>query len=329
MDAHHFSTLLEPASERLALWGRINQGYFGALDVECLHDEPLNAELDAYKVGPLNMFMIDAPAHRVSRSDLRTEIPLDEVFKLVLQLEGRADIRQRDRVFRLHPGDWSLYDPRVPYSITNHERSRLLAITIPRQQFKGIKMPELHTCEAQTPSMRGLNAVLGSFLTSLVEQLPSLPNGVGQPVGDTVLGLLASTLATQKDERHGAMQMPSVFKARVKQFVHAHLADSDLSLDLIAQELRCSKRYLHRVFEDEELTLDRFIWLTRLERCADALRAAVGRPSSVSEIAFAWGFNSSAHFCRLFKAHFGVSPRDFQRRELAAASARAAHVLHH
>ncbi|MEP7101777.1 MAG: helix-turn-helix domain-containing protein, partial [Burkholderiales bacterium] len=46
-------------------------------------------------------------------------------------------------------------------------------------------------------------------------------------------------------------------------------------------------------------------------------------------IAFAWGFNSSAHFCRLFKAHFGVSPRDFQRRELAASSARASHTLHH
>ena len=327
MDARHFSTLPEPPSERPAHWGRINQGYFGALDVECLHDGPLNAELDAYQLGPLNMFMISAPAHRVSRRDTRTEIPLDGVFKLVLQLEGLADIRQRDRVFRLHPGDWSLYDPQVPYSITNHARSRLLAITIPRQQFKGIKMPELHTCEADTPAMRGLYAVLGSFLTSLSEQLPSLPNGVGQPVSDTVLGLLASTLATQKDEGLGA-QIPSVFKARVKQYVHAHLADCDLSLDVIAQQLRCSKRYLHRVFEDEAHTLDRFIWLTRLERCKEALRAAAGRRSSVSEIAFAWGFNSSAHFCRMFKAQFGVSPRDFQRRELESA-ARDTRVLHH
>jgi AraC-like DNA-binding protein len=328
MDAHHFSTLLEHPSERPALWGRINQSYFGALDVECLHDGPLNAELDAYKLGALNMFMIKAPAHRVSRSDMRTELPLDEVFKLVLQLEGLADIHQRDRVFRLHPGDWSLYDPRVPYSITNHAHSRLLAITIPRQQFKGIKMPELHTCEAQTSSMRGLHAVLGSFLTSLVEQLPSLPNGVGQSVGDTVLGLLASTLATQKDEDLGTAQIPSVFKARVKQYVHAHLADSDLSLDLIAEQLRCSKRYLHRVFEDEEHTLDRFIWLMRLERCKEALRAAAERRSSVSEIAFACGFNSSAHFCRLFKAQFGISPRDFQRRELEGRTCDA-RVLHH
>ena len=328
MDARHFSTLPEHPSERLAFWGRVNQSYFGALDVQCLKDETLDAELDAYKLGPLNMFLIEAPAHRVSRIDTRTELPLDEVFKLVLQLEGLADIRQRERVFRLHPGDWSLYDPQVPYSITNHEPSRLLVVTIPRQQFKGIKMPELHTCEAQTPAMRGLYAVLGSFLTSLSEQLPSLPNGVGQPVSDTVLGLLASTLATQKDEDLCSVQIPSVFRARVKQFVHTHLADSDLSLDLIAQHLRCSKRYLHRVFEDEALTLDRFIWLMRLERCKEALRAAAGRRSSVSEIAFAWGFNSSAHFCRLFKAQFGVSPRDFQRLELERGEQDDA-VLHH
>src|SRR4051794_32533577 len=237
MDAQHFSTLAEHPSERLALWGRINQNYFGALGVECLHDGPLDAELDAYRLGPLNMFMIEAPAHRVSRSDTRTELPLDDVFKLVLQIEGLGEIRQRERVFRLHPGDWSLYDPRVPYSITNQAHSRLLAITIPRQQFKGIKMPELHTCEARTSSMRGLYSVLGSFLTSLAEQLPSLPNGVGQPVGDTVLGLLASTLATQKDEGLGTTQITGVFKARVKQYVHAHLADSELSLDLIAQQL--------------------------------------------------------------------------------------------
>jgi hypothetical protein len=38
------------------------------------------------------------------------------VFELVLQLEGKADIRQRDRVFQLQPGGWSLYDPQVPYS---------------------------------------------------------------------------------------------------------------------------------------------------------------------------------------------------------------------
>ena len=51
--------------------------------------------------------------------------------------------------------------------------------------------------------------------------------------------------------------------------------------------------------------------------------SAAGHRISVSEIAFAWGFNSSAHFCRVFKAQYGVAPREFQRREAERALASA------
>jgi AraC-like DNA-binding protein len=33
----------------------------------------------------------------------------------------------------------------------------------------------------------------------------------------------------------------------------------------------------------------------------------------VSEIAFAWGFNDLSHFGRVFREHYGISPRDFRR----------------
>jgi len=36
----------------------------------------------------------------------------------------------------------------------------------------------------------------------------------------------------------------------------------------------------------------------------------------VSEIAFAWGFNDLSHFGRVFREHFGMSPRDFRQGQL-------------
>lgn len=114
MNAHHFSTLLEHPADRQACWGRINTSYFGALHVQCLDTGNFDARMDAYELGPLGMFMIEAPSHRVARPDVRHEIPLDEHYKLVLQLEGHGHISQREREFHLHPGDWSLYDRACP-----------------------------------------------------------------------------------------------------------------------------------------------------------------------------------------------------------------------
>jgi len=318
MKHYHFDTRREHPADRAECWGQINRGYFGELGVECLDSGPFDAEFAAYDVGPLRLFRIGAPAHRVWRDAVGRDLPTDGFYKLVLQLSGQAQIRHHDRSFDLRPGDWSLYDPQAPYSITNFERAELLVVQLPRREFKGFKVPDLHTSEAHTSALQGLSVVFGSFLRSLSEQLPTLPDTVGQPVSETAIGLLASTLAAQRQSSEAHVTLPAVLKLRVKQYVQAHLGESDLTIDRIALDLRCSKRYLHRVFEDEACSLDRYIWQTRLERCRAALAAPAAAARSISEIAFAWGFNSSAHFCRLFKSQYGVSPRDFRRQALAA-----------
>jgi AraC-like DNA-binding protein len=324
----HYTTHRDHADQRVESWSLLNQQYFGKLRVSCLDDGPLDAALDAYELGPLRLIRIQAPAHRVERDARCGELPTDEFYKLVLQLRGRAEICQDERRFVLQPGDWSLYDPRVPYAITNLERCSMLVTQVPRSRLRDFKVPNLHTSEAHSSNRAGLHAVFGSFMRSLAEQLPELPDGVGAAVSESIFGLLGSTLAAHQ-VRDGEAHATSaaVLKLRVKQYVHTHLADGELSIQRIADALRCSKRYLHRVFEDEDQTLDRFIWQMRLERCSEALRNAAGRRISVSEIAFAWGFNSSAHFCRAFKAQYEMSPREFQRREAerASASARLTH----
>jgi AraC-like DNA-binding protein len=314
MEHQHYTTFQERPDRRAQLWSSINENYFGRLKVACLDTGPLDAQLDAYEAGSLRLLTIAAPAHRVIRDRECGELPTDEMYKLVLQLAGRAEISIGGRSFDLRAGDWSLYDPRVPYSITNFERSSLLVVQVPRQQLRGFKVPNLHTCEARGSGALGLYAVFGGFLRSLSEQLPSLPDGAGPPVSESLLGLLASTLTAYQEEGPDPQTLPSVLKLRVLQYVQTHLAEPDLSIDRIARDLRCSKRYLHRVFEGDDMSLERRIWQTRLERCAEGLRAQPSRP--VSDIAFSWGFSSSAHFSRLFKSRYGVSPREYRAARL-------------
>jgi AraC-like DNA-binding protein len=162
--------------------------------------------------------------------------------------------------------------------------------------------------------------VFASFLHSLSEQLPALPDASGLALSDSILGLLASTLAEYQESQNGQMALPAVLKQRVMQYVQTHLAEADLTIERIARDMNCSKRYLHLVFEDEECSLERRIWATRLERSEKALRVATDQQRSISEIAFSCGFASSAHFCRMFKAQFGLPPSEYRKHSTAIQS---------
>jgi len=51
----------------------------------------------------------------------------------------------------------------------------------------------------------------------------------------------------------------------------------------------------------------------RLEQCARLLRDAAWDGRTVTEIAFYSGFSDASHFGRVFKARFGLAPRDYRR----------------
>lgn len=304
-----------PLRQQLRTWEQVSNHYFGPLDAQMLDDGPFDAQLQAYDAGPLRLVTIHAPPHRVQRDHPPQHLAHD-TFKLVLQVQGVSEIRQRDASFNLQPGDWSLYDPRVPYAISSHQATRLLAVMIPREKLGHLPLGALHTCEAHTPELAALHRVLGSFLASLSMQLQTLPDAVGAPLSETALGLLTQAIQAQRGDGADRSPLPEVLRARVRQYIQSHLADAELTVERIAHDMRCSKRYLHRLFEQESHTLERHIWLARLERCKQALASADAAAVSISAVAYRWGFSSNAHFCRLFKREFGQTPSEFIKRGL-------------
>jgi AraC-like DNA-binding protein len=50
-----------------------------------------------------------------------------------------------------------------------------------------------------------------------------------------------------------------------------------------------------------------------LEECSRALQIPAQRGRTVTSIAFDFGFNSPTHFGRVFRARYGVTPREYRR----------------
>jgi transcriptional regulator GlxA family with amidase domain len=81
---------------------------------------------------------------------------------------------------------------------------------------------------------------------------------------------------------------------------------------MIANRMGLSLRQLHRIFAGGGVTIERWIWQQRLERCRQDLLAQPKLP--VSQIAFRWGFSDAAHFSRAFRGQFGTTPTLFRTR---------------
>jgi AraC-like DNA-binding protein len=75
------------------------------------------------------------------------------------------------------------------------------------------------------------------------------------------------------------------------------------------------------LFDGGEESASRYILRRRLEECAKQLSSAMWRGHTLTEIAFACGFNSSAHFTRAFRGEYGVTPSEFRRADLAKSAA--------
>ncbi len=106
---------------------------------------------------------------------------------------------------------------------------------------------------------------------------------------------------------------------QIKAHVEAQLGEPDLSPSSIARALGLSARHVHRLFRMTGSSLGRWILERRLACCAVDLADPSMVRSSLTQIAFRWGFNDSAHFSRAFKAAYDQTPREYRAARLALA----------
>ena len=98
----------------------------------------------------------------------------------------------------------------------------------------------------------------------------------------------------------------------IQGFIEAHLTESALTHDRIAQEFFISPRTLHRLFAQGGYTVAAWIKNRRLEACRRALGSSAAQNLTINEIGSRFGFSTPAYFSREFTARYGVSPRRYR-----------------
>lgn len=235
---------------------------------------------------------------------------VSEAWYLVkFQIEGEALFRQREREAHLRPGDFVICSTSEPYSLHFPDRYREAVLAVPQSRLhERVGSPDAwlgRRMDASEP----VNGLLSQFVLSLSQRLDRLDPAVTQRLEANVIDLLVTALQFGPERKPETEDLAAGHLRRVRNYIHLHLADAGLCPDRIAQAEGISTRYLHMLFRGEGESVSRYVQVQRLEACRRSLERAEFDAMSITDIAFAWGFNDSSHFNRLFKARFGQTPK--------------------
>jgi AraC-like DNA-binding protein len=213
----------------------------------------------------------------------------------------------------LAPGDLCFYDAHHPAVLDFPERFRATVFLVPGDLLALTPADARRITRTPVPRASRLGTLLSPLLADLARTAFEARPPVGEMLASNAVSLLA-TLAAEQLAAHapGSPDGQAPVLGRIMEYVELHLTDSDLSPEAIARAHHISVRYLHKLFQDEGTTVGRWILRRRLEECRRDL-TRYGRGSrTIAAVAGRWGFTSPTHFSRVFRAAYGMSPREWR-----------------
>lgn len=120
-------------------------------------------------------------------------------------------------------------------------------------------------------------------------------------------------LAVPRKELPEELKSEAHFMADLVAFIEANMDNPDLKVQMIAGHFGVSRPQLYRKLS--AITDVGVAELIRSARCERALELIKAGEMRMSEIAYAIGYSSPAHFSRSFKQQFGLSPTEVMKSE--------------
>jgi AraC family transcriptional activator of tynA and feaB len=235
----------------------------------------------------------------------------ESVFGFQFVRRGVELVREPGRQVALTAGDVVLWDGWQPTEVEVIEPFVKRTLLMPRDRVLSV-CPRLADVGALPPlGESGAARLLVRYVNALAAE--ELEPAAEAAAADAALELLRAAVEPSVPTSRGAKR--AALRASVRRYVRAHLQDPQLGPEMIARAHAISVRALHALFEDSDESVAGLVRHERLARCFEDLELATG--GSVTEVAFRWGFRDAAHFSRVFKRAFGVTPSEVRVTALA------------
>lgn len=303
------STDAVPPAERVAYWEARSVETTVGLRCATFDGDVLAATQTLVRLEDVRMTDIVGNAHVIERTtDCVQATPKASVFaSLVLQSE--AFFYHAGGCARVGPGDIIVYDTDRPYlfGFPGPMRQCLFDVPLAALDGAGVRVPG-------QPRRIAADSAAGRFhgaaLRQLAQRLLQAPDARAlaacrDSVREVVIGLLDGGGA-------GLSCGPAATHLLAAEaFIERRLGDPELDTARVAAACGVSSRHLARLFAQAGTPLMQYLMARRLQAARTALIDHPGRP--IAQVAYRTGFVSASHFARVFRARFGMTPRECRR----------------
>jgi AraC-like DNA-binding protein len=233
-----------------------------------------------------------------------------------VNIQGCSMARQRDSDLTIRDGDaFFATRDRSGFTITRPTPARFVACRVPREAIAPLVGRIDDTPLRLIPPHTEALTLLVSYARTITDALPLATAELQRLAATHMHDLIAATIGATRDG-WAIAEGRGIAAARLRAImtdISAHLADCDLSVAKIARRHRVTRRYIHKLFENEGLTFSSFVLGQRLLHAHQILSDPKLADRKISSVAFAVGFGDLSYFNRAFRRCYAATPTEIRQ----------------
>jgi AraC family transcriptional regulator, positive regulator of tynA and feaB len=301
--------------ERADFWTDLVSRNVTPMFIEPAGEQPLRGAVQARTIGDLGVAQVCGRGVRAAHTRAQIARTRGHLYAACVHLDGEARINRRGEQIALQKGDVFITDSRQEFTLDLERPWRHLLITLPTQWIDGrVTRPDL--LSGAVLHGHPLARLWASHLVSGFMLSGDLSPAAATLFARHSVDLLAQLLEeAYSDEPAPSDAVRAAIFLNACRVITLKFGDPSLTPGQIAQELKVSTRTLARIFAANNETVMQRLFDERIRQAARLLTMPEAFHRSVTEIAFACGFNDASHFGRVFAAKMHMTPSQWRQRK--------------
>jgi AraC-like DNA-binding protein len=302
------------------LHAAMQEGFGYGWDVNTADGAEARMVIKAVPFGQMRLSLASLPRAQISNVGRLSSRTPDHPYNIYVS-NRRHRVVTNNHSVTLEPGDVTVADSAMAATMITEEPYTTIGLTVPAKVFRTYLPEPERAVGVRFSGKSGLSKIVSYLLLTMWEYAEEDHfEKIASELAHNLLGILSTCCQVYGDRPETGSTNTAAKREAIKRIINQNLHKPDLCVGEIAKLCGLSVRYVQRLFSEEEHTASEYIRRQRLEGCKKQLADPAWLHHSITEIAFNWGFNSSAHFARVFRAQCGVSAREFRSQALPARS---------